>query len=198
MTTQIETYIKDNLSGEMRQTALDFVTYLATSGLTFYKDTCACWKDKIYYWVKRNDECVCFIAIKDPDEPDNLWTVWSDGSSAYEDDSVSDAIKNVGWKYVDHCGNCGSCEGGKRKVIFGKIFERVCGCTFRVDNAVQDDFPFLKKMVDLRMRELAQKRLKALQSRLAFTMKRMCRHWWMKCVTEIRGNHETRNDYCSI
>lgn len=56
----------------------------------------------------------------DPDEPDNLWTIWSDDSSAYEDASVNDEIKNVGWQYVDHCGNCGSCGGGKEKVIFDK------------------------------------------------------------------------------
>ena len=29
---------------------------------------CDCWKDKIYYWVKFNDECVYFIAITGPDD----------------------------------------------------------------------------------------------------------------------------------
>lgn len=154
MTKQIETYIEENLSGESKRTALELVEFLRDNELTFYKDTCDCWKDKIYYWVKLGDECVCFIAIKDPDEPDNLWTIWSDDSSAYEDASVSDEIKNVGWQYVDHCGNCGSCSGGKEKIIFGKTFSRVCGCTFRIDNATQEDFPFLKTMVDLRIKEL--------------------------------------------
>ena len=97
---------------------------------------------------------VCFIAIKDPDEPDNLWTIWSDDSSAYEDASISDEIKNIGWRYVDHCGNCGSCGGGKEKNIFGKSFPQVCGCTFRIDNAMQEDLPFLKTMIDLRIKEL--------------------------------------------
>lgn len=154
MTNQIETYIEENLSGEMRETALDFVEFLRANKFTFYKDNCDCWKNKIYYWVKYNDECVCFIAIKYPDEPDNLWTVWSDECIAYEDTTVSDEIKNVGWRYVDVCGNCGSCGGGKEKIIFGKNFPRVCGCTFRVDNATQEDLPFLKIMVELRMKEL--------------------------------------------
>ena len=154
MTKQIETYIEENLSGEAKRTALELVEFLRDNELTFYKDTCDCWKDKIYYWVKLGDECVCFIAIKDPDEPDNFWTIWSDDSSAYEDASISDEIKNIGWRYVDHCGNCGSCGGGKEKNIFGKSFPRVCGCTFRIDNATQEDLPFLKTMVDLRIKEL--------------------------------------------
>lgn len=156
MTKQIEAYIEENLFGEMKKTALELVEYLKANDLTFYRDTCDCWRDKIYYWVKFGDECVCFIAIKDHDEPDNLWTIWSDDSSAYEDASVSDEIKKFGWQYVDHCGNCGSCGGGKEKVIFGKSFPRVCGCTFRIDNATQGDLPFLKTMVDLRMKELTK------------------------------------------
>lgn len=154
MTKEIEVYIEENLSGEMKQTALSLVAYLRKRGLTFYKDTCDCWKDKIYYWVKHNDECVCFIAIADPDDPNNLWTIWSDGSLVYEDSSMSDEIKNIGWRYVDYCRNCGSCHGGKEKIIFGRRFPRVCGCTFRIDNAECEELPFLKTMVDLRMREL--------------------------------------------
>ena len=150
----IETQIEKHLSGEMKKTALTFVEYLKANELTLYQDTCGCLKDKIYYRVKLGDECVCFIAVKDPDEPDNLWTVWSDDSSAYENASVSDEIKNVGWQYVDHCGNCGSCSGGKEKVIFGKSFPRVCGCTFRIDNATQEELPFLKVLVILRVEEL--------------------------------------------
>ena len=151
---RIEDYIENNLYGEMKETALNFVEFLRATGLAFFKDNCDCWKNKIYYWVKFNEECVCFIAIKDPDEPDNLWTIWSDDSSAYEDASVSDEIKNVGWQYVDHCGTCGSCSGGKEKVVFGKSFPRVCGCTFRIDNATQEDLPFLKVLVILRVEEL--------------------------------------------
>lgn len=122
--------------------------------MEFYKDNGCCWKDKIYNWVKFKDACVAFIAIKDSDEPENLWTIWSDDSLAYEDSSVKDEIKIIAWKHIDHCGNCGSCGGGKRKVIFGKSFEKVCGCTFRVDNAQSGDMPFLKTMIELRRKEI--------------------------------------------
>lgn len=158
MTQTIEEYIKENLIGEERHTALAFVGYLKANNLTFNKDNCDCWKDKIYYWVNCGDECVCFIAINDPDEPQNLWTVWSDESKLYEDYAVDEEIKETAWRYVDHCGNCGSCGGGKQKIIFGKTFDSVCGCTFRIDNPNSSDLPFLKKMIEIKIKDILNNR----------------------------------------
>ncbi|MDE7202576.1 MAG: hypothetical protein K2O91_11915 [Lachnospiraceae bacterium] len=70
---------------------------------------------------------------------------------------MEEEVKNIAWKYVDHCGNCGSCGGGKQKIVFGKRFERVCGCTFRIDNPMATDLPFLKKMVELRKNDILNK-----------------------------------------
>lgn len=151
---EIENYIEYYLKSEMKQTALSFVKYLREYDATFCRDTCGCWEDKIYYWVKIGEDCICFIAIADPDEPNNLWTVWSDESKMYEDPFVEKDMQTVAWKYVDNCVNCGSCDGGKRKTIFGQTFERVCGCTFRIDNAGKNELPFLKKMVELRIEEI--------------------------------------------
>lgn len=148
--------IKDNLSGEMQQTALSFADFLLKNNIEFVKDN-NYWKDKIYYLCKFKGEYVCFIAIKDPDEPENDWTIWSEDSNAYECETVDEKIKISAWRYVDHCGNCGSCGGGKTKNIFGKVFDRVCGCTFRIDNATQNDLPFLKKMVELRIAEISDR-----------------------------------------
>lgn len=146
---KIEDYIKENLIGEAQTTALEFVAFLRSNNIEFYRDNCSYWKDKIYYRLKFKDECVAFVAIKDPDEPENLWTVWSDDSKAFDDDIIDDEIKNAAWKHIDFCGNCGSCGGGKSKIIFGKEFAKVCGCTFRIDNPQLSDLPFLKKMVEL-------------------------------------------------
>ncbi len=152
----IKDYILKELSSEEQKVSLDFIGFLEENNVTFYKDNCYCWKNKIYYWIKYNDECICFISIKDPDEPENLWTVWSDDikSGCFENNDFDDKIKECAWKHIDHCGHCGSCGGGKRKVIFGREFNDVCGCTFRVDNPSYEDLPFLKQIVELRINEI--------------------------------------------
>lgn len=156
----IENDIQRELSTEEQEVALEFVCFLKENHLSFYRDNSAYWKDKIYYWVKREDACVCFIAIKKPDEESNHWTVWSEnmGSEWLEKDSVGDEVKEVAWRYVDHCGQCGSCGGGRHKVIFGREFDDVCGCTFRIDNPKNDDLLFMKKMVEIRMEEINSKK----------------------------------------
>ncbi len=155
----IKDHINRELSSADREIALDFVDFLEDNKLIFYRDTGGCWKDKIYYWVKSGDKCVCFIAINDPDEKENRWTVWSDdmASEQLEDCTEADEIKEMAWKHIDHCGNCGSCGGGRHRIIFGKEFNDVCGCTFRVDNPDRDELKFLKKMVEIRIKEIQER-----------------------------------------
>lgn len=146
---QIEEYACENLSGEAIEIALEFISFLREVGIEFYKDNGDYWKNKIYYWLKFKEKCVAYIVIKDPDEPESLWTVWSDDSRAFDDSDVGPEIKNLAWKHIDFCGHCGSCGGGRRKTVFGKDFDGVCGCTFRIDNPDKDDLPFMKKMIEL-------------------------------------------------
>lgn len=65
-------------------------------------------------------------------------------------------IKDNGsyWKHINYCKQCGSCSGGKSKMVFGKVFDDVCGCTFRIDNPTSEDLPFLKEMVQTRKKEI--------------------------------------------
>lgn len=151
----ISNYISENLSSPDKEIALDFVDFLKSQGCEFIKDN-GYWKDKIYFLVKFCDKYVCFIAIKDPDEPHNRWTVWSDDMdsdflSAHEND---DTLKKSAWEHVDLCGKCGSCGGGRKKIIFGKTFDNVCGCTFRFDNPDSNDLTALKKIVEIRIKEI--------------------------------------------
>lgn len=152
----IEYNIQSKLSPEEQEVAMDFVCFLKENQLSFQRDNSAYWKDKIYYWVKQEEVLVCFIAIKNPDEESNHWTIWSTdmNSEWLKNESIGDKMKETAWKYVDHCKNCGSCGGGRRKVIFGREFDDVCGCTFRIDNPKIEDLSFLKKMVEIRMKEI--------------------------------------------
>lgn len=158
MYKQICDYINENLDSDDRATALDFAAYLKEQEMEFIKDN-GYWKDKIYYLIKFKNECVCFIAIKDPDEPNNRWTVWSDdmNSDSLGSYPVDDNLKETAWKHVDTCGSCSSCGGGRRKIIFGKVFDNVCGCTFRIDNPVSGDLPILKTIIEIRKNEILNK-----------------------------------------
>ena len=134
---------------------MDFVVYLRDMNLEFVKDE-GYWKDKIYYIVKKDSYCVCYIAIKNSDEPDNHWTLWTDNMSSecLSEYPLEQEIKEIAWQHVDICGNCGSCGGGTAKNIFGKEFPSACGCTFRVDNPNEEDIRFLKKMVEIQIAEI--------------------------------------------
>lgn len=155
MPKQIETYIEENLCGKDAETALNFVSFLRANNCEFIKDN-GYWKDKIYFIIKLHDKCICFIAIKDPDEKDNRWTVWSDDidSVVFDLSVMDDELKEIAWNHVDRCGNCGSCGGGRHKTIFGKEYNDVCGCTFRFDNPDADDLKFLCKMVEIQVGEI--------------------------------------------
>lgn len=156
MQEQIEREISENLTGEMRETALKFTAFLKSHGLMFHRDRSGDWAEKIYYWVRSDKNCVCFIAVKDPDEPENAWTVWSDDSAAYEAPLGDAETSEIGPKYVNRCEKCGACGGGRVKTVFGKRISGVCMCTFRVDNADLNGLPFLKTMVELRLNEILQ------------------------------------------
>ena len=153
---EITTLIAENLKGKDREVALFFTEFLQSQSLSLIRDR-GFWKDKIYYIVNYQDKGVCYIAVGDPDEPENRWTVWSDDIDCT--DQVDDAMEETALKYVDRCGHCGSCGGGRRKQIFGHWINDVCGCTFGVDNPGEDELPFLKKIVELRMDEIRVKHL---------------------------------------
>ena len=153
---KIEDYIVHELLPNKQEVALEFIDYLKDKNITFYRDNSECWKNKIYYWAKLDNWCVCFIAIHDPEESDNHWTVWSDdmNSEWFEKYNVDNNIKEQAWSYVNLCGKCGACDGGQRKNIWGKEFNAVCGCTFRIDNPQKEDLPFLKTIVDITVEEI--------------------------------------------
>ncbi len=151
----IKDYITEELHSEDQKVALDFVDFLHENNLDFIKDN-GYWKGKIYYLIKLKEDCVCFIAIKDPDEKENRWTVWSDNMSSdfLNNHQIDNHLKELAWKHVDLCGHCGSCGGGRNKAIFGKNFDNVCGCTFRFDNPDIIELSVIKEIIKIRISEI--------------------------------------------
>ena len=139
-----------------QQTIGDFIGYLEENGLSFVKDNSAYWVNKWYYWVQYHNHCVCYISIMNSDESKNLWTVWSDDiQTDWIKETLSDkSFVQIGLRHVDQCAHCGSCPGGKEKVIFGHTFDAVCGCTFRVDNPQKEEVNFLKKLIQYRIKDI--------------------------------------------
>lgn len=155
----IDDFILKELSLDDQKIAFAFLEFLRKNDVQFIKGE-GYWKDKIYYLIKLEDQFICFIAINDPDDKDNRWTIWSDdmNSISSEDFPIEKELKEIAWKHIDKCVNCGSCNGGTCKVIFGKKFDKICGCTFRIDNPNVEDLEFMKKLVEIRVKEILNRR----------------------------------------
>ncbi|MBE6936677.1 MAG: hypothetical protein E7458_09355 [Ruminococcaceae bacterium] len=153
----LKNVLETRLAGEHLDAALQFAAYLEERGLRLSKDQSLFWREKQYYHVTYRDAFVCYLSIADPDDPDHAWTVYSVNSPSYASAEVTDAVRETGWRYVDFCRYCGSCGGGRPRTVFGRRFDEVCGCTFRVDDAGTAELPFLREMVRLRMEDIDQK-----------------------------------------
>lgn len=152
MSDLIEDCLKENLSAEEYIISLKLIAFCKGNGLEFVKDN-AYWKDKNYFYVKNKENCVLYISIKDPDEPENRWTIWTDdiGDDLLNRLVVDDTLKEIAWQRIDHCGSCGSCGGGRHKIFFGNEFNDVCGCTFRFDNPNADDLMLIEKVIKMQI-----------------------------------------------
>lgn len=104
---------------------------------------------------------VLYQLIKDHDELNNHWTVWSDdiGSEYLNDNSIAESLKQLALSHVDECSHCGSCGGGNPKVIFGREFYAVCGCTFRFDTPQINDLPFIEYMIKAKVKQIDESNL---------------------------------------
>lgn len=152
---KIEDCVMEELALDEQKVALSFIGFLRAHHFDFIKGS-GYWENKIYYLVKLNQECICFISIKNPDEKQNHWTVWSDdmGAEWIADVQLQNDLKQIAWQNVDFCAACGACGGGRPKTIIGKAFDGVCSYTFRFDNPGEHELPFMKKMAEIRKNEI--------------------------------------------
>ena len=162
----IEDFICEILTGGTQKSALDFIAHCRTNGLAFERHNEGWWEGKLYWWVKYNDETVFYILVYSPAsavDSAEPWVVWSDdsGSKWFEDYPLDEHLKEIAWKNVGVCGNeietaCDGCPGigGQPKTIFGKIFGNTCGTTFRFNNPNGMELECLKKLVEIRKKDI--------------------------------------------
>ena len=153
---RIEDFIGEVLTGEDQKNALEFAAYLRESEMQFERGT-GYWEGKLYWVINYKDESVCYILIGSEEKPGpGPWIIWSDdsGSNSFEDFPLDERIKEIAWKNVDICGNCGGCDNRgytrKTKTIFGKEFNNVCLTTMRFTNPDVEELECVKKMMEIR------------------------------------------------
>ncbi len=151
----------ETLTIEVKHNVLSFINFLVVNDMIFEK--CGgYWENQNYYFVKYKNEYVCFILINGSGTEEKFapFTVWSDdsGSKWYENVDLDDKVKSIAWENVDICEYCGSCSGGKSKLIFGKEFENVCRTTFRFVNPNENEFECLKKLIQLRKNDINEQK----------------------------------------
>jgi len=151
---KIENYLGNVLTGDTRKNAAALFVYLLAHELQFERGQ-GYWADKLYWMIKHNDEYICFILInnaEDNTEPVGL-TVWLDDgrSNCFANLSPDERTKEIAWKHIDICGNCGGCgnPGGSRKTIFGNEFDNVCVTPMRFDNPDAETVECVMKLIGL-------------------------------------------------
>ncbi|MPN12237.1 hypothetical protein SDC9_159549 [bioreactor metagenome] len=112
------------------------------------------WENQLYWMIKYKDEYVCFILINGTGAEEKFapLTIWSDDSNSdwYADSLLDEHLKVIVWKNVDFCEHCGSCDGGRQKIIFDKVFDNVCLTTFRFINPDGEVFECIKKLLEVK------------------------------------------------
>lgn len=157
---KIENIIGEVLTGEAQKNALEFVAYLRANEMLFERGN-GYWENQLYWLIKYKNEYVCFILINGTgtEEKFKPWTIWSDDSDSnwFENFPLNEHMKEIAWKYIDFCGNCGSCSGGTRKTIFEKEFNNVCRTTMRFIDPDTETVELMIKMVDIRKSDILKK-----------------------------------------
>ena len=155
---KIEDFIREALSGEAQDNALEFAAYLRASDMLiekfdFYGE------DKLHWEVKYRDKIVCYILIEDSEETVS-WMIMPDNSSTkrFADFQADEHIKEIAWNNLNicHSGNCGGCKQGtgSRRRILGKEIDNVCGMAFNFTNPDSAALEWVKKMMDIRKNDI--------------------------------------------
>lgn len=141
----------------LKKNTLDFLSYLNSKALTFER-LFGYWKNQFYYSVKYNDESVCYILLNGAEDEQQFapLTIWSDdsGSDWYKNYPLNNKSKEIAWKNVDFCVNCGSCAGGRKKIVFGREFNNICRTAFRFTNPNEKEFAVIKALINARIENI--------------------------------------------
>ena len=152
--TKFENEIKNALSGDMMENALDFVAYLMANGMTHEAHT------NVFNCLGKD---VCCITLDGDAHPCGPWSIyWGDFDVCEHDGFKVDkqlkefALAHIHFcstykhKTIPHCDN----SPGKRKKIFGNEYENVCTSSLQFSIPDAEALGNIKKLVELRKRNI--------------------------------------------
>lgn len=156
----IENYILEVLVEDAQMHASNFILFLKAQNMQFERSPTNYWADKLYWYVKFQNEFIGFILINgydsvgDETEPEG-WTFRSDNynSSIFANFPLDEITKKIAFEHIDF----GTCGGGITVELFGQEFCPVCdSTTFRFDNPDAEALECIKKLVDIRRADIAR------------------------------------------
>jgi len=125
--TKIEGETQNSLNGEILENAMNFIAYLKKSGRTCMLPNGG--HPEFYF----TDELSCLIVYsKFVNDPSEWWNICCCQSinDVYEHDDflVDESVKEFAQNKVWKCIGCNGCNapGGRRRTVFGKVFDNAC------------------------------------------------------------------------
>ena len=140
---KLENMINAVLSGDLQKNALDFAQYLRDNEMTVAGAE-----------ISYNGKVVCYMHLDGNKDYPGPWTIWTEGdySSEHKDIPMDERMKEIAWANVNTCGSCGGdCSPGKRKMIFGKEFDKVCNADMAFYKPDAETLECVKKLLKMRM-----------------------------------------------
>lgn len=142
---------------KLNKSTADLIDFLVDNDMNFERAS-GYWKNQSYWYVKYNNEFVCFILFNGTGDESKFFplTIWTDDSNSdwYKKCKFDEEIEEIALNHIDVCEKCGSCRGGTTKTIFGKEYHNVCKTTFRFINPNNEELNCLKTLLLLRKKDI--------------------------------------------
>ena len=157
-TPVLEDVINEKLTGDTRKNALDFVAHLRAGDESGNFSICydTQWGENIWL-AKKKGKIVCYINVFPSHSPDFWMQVLIHGNlGEHAAMPVDEHIKEFAWANMTSCGDCGAKCGAekRRRIVFGKEFDRVCSDTLWLNNPDAATFDCIKIITDIRKNDI--------------------------------------------
>jgi hypothetical protein len=143
----IEDKINEQLSGDARKNALDFLALLRSNGISLNSDGDG---GKWSGWAVGGTvgDSAGYMIVNGAKEFPGPWTFWF--NSCDFEDCADDELKETAWAHASPCGHCNAgwenCGGGEG-TIFGRKFERLCHSPMMFVNPNAQTVEHMKKLM---------------------------------------------------